>query len=147
MESRIRQIEDFFDHYGKIFNRSLAGVDEGMEQTAELFAASFIGANPQGVNCGKNDHEFLVVMKQGYAFYNSIGITSMEIIAKEITILDDFHAMARISWRAHYIRKDQSSGSVDFNNIYFTQTRDGKPVVFAYITGDEQAALEAIGLV
>ena len=147
MENRIRAIEDFFDRYGEIFNRSLAGGDEEMEQTAQLFADSFIGANPLGVNCGKNDKAFLDVMKQGYAFYKNIGITSMEIISKEITLLDDFHAMAKIRWRAHYIRKDHSAGSIDFNNIYFTQTREGRPRVFAYITGDERAALEEIGLV
>ncbi len=147
MENRVRQIEEFFDRYGKIFNQSLEGSNEEMEQTAQLFAESFIGANPGGVFCGKNDKEFLEVMQQGYAFYKNIGITSMEIVSKEITLLDDFHAMARIGWRAHYIRKDLSAGSIDFNNIYFTQTLEGRPKVFAYITGDERAAFEGIGLV
>jgi hypothetical protein len=86
-------------------------------------------------------------MREGYAFYKNIGITSMEIISRGITFLDDFHTMIKIHWKSNFIKKDGSKGEIEFENIYFTQTRDNQPKVFAYITGDEQAVLREFGLI
>ena len=71
----------------------------------------------------------------------------MEIISKQITLLDDFHAMVKVYWKSNFIKKDGSNGSIEFANIYFTQTRENQHKVFAYITGDEQAVLREFGLI
>lgn len=71
----------------------------------------------------------------------------MDIVSKEITLLDDFHAMAKIHWKANYLKRDGLKGSLEFENIYFIQTREERHQVFAYITGNEQAALKEAGLV
>ena len=147
MSNKKQALDDFFNHYGDVFNKSLQADNPDMEQTAALFSTCFIAANPSGVNCGQNDHSFRDAMGKGYAFYKNIGITSMEIVAKEITLLNDFHAMVKIQWKSNYRNKGGHHSSIEFDNIYFTQTLDGQHKVFAYITGDEQAALKEAGLV
>ena len=141
------QIDYFFNEYCNNFNRALNENHADIEQTAKLFADCFIAANPAGVNCGKNDETFRNAMQQGYAFYKSIGITSMEITAKEISPLDEFHTMTKVFWKSGFTRKDGTRGEVAFTNIYFTQTRENQHKVFAYITGDETAALKENGLI
>jgi hypothetical protein len=146
MVNREQQIDDFFNHYRDVFNNAINGNSSDVEQTAGLFSSCFIAADPSGVQCGQNDETFRDAMQKGYAFYKNIGITSMDIVSKKITLLDDFHSMAQIRWKSNFIKNGQS-GSIEFDNIYFLQTINHQHKVFAYITGDEQAALKNIGLI
>jgi hypothetical protein len=86
-------------------------------------------------------------MQKGYAFYKSIGMISTDIVTKEIMLLDDFHTMVKVRWKSNFIKKDGLNKAIEFENIYFTQTRHNQHKVFAFITGDEQAALKKAGLV
>jgi hypothetical protein len=147
MGNREQQIADFFHHYCEVFNRALSGKGQDTEHIAELFSTCFIAANPSGVNCGQNNETFLDAMQKGYAFYRSIGMASMDIVSREITLLDDLHTMVRVRWRSTFLKGDGLKTTIEFENIYFTQTRDTQHKVFAYITGDEQAALKSAGLV
>lgn len=147
MENKEQQIDQFFNHYCDVFNRALNGDDTCIDLASSLFETCFIAVNPFGVRCGQNDSTFRDAMKEGYLFYRSIGIVSMAIVSKVITVLDDFHTMVKVRWRSDFIKKDGNSGSIGFDNIYFTKTRDEQHRVFAYITGDEQAALKEAGLV
>lgn len=144
---RKQQIHNFFVWYRDTFNNALQGTSSGIEQTAELYSDCFIAADPQGVNCGKNDEQFRNAMLTGYAFYRNIGITSMEIVSKEVTLLNDLHAMVKVRWKSNFVKKDHSTGSIEFENIYFVQTKNNQHKVFAYITGDEQAGLKEVGLI
>lgn len=147
MNNRQQQIDKFFDRYRDIFNQAIKVDSPDMEQTAGLYAACFIGANPLGVQCGKNDEELRGFMAKGYNFYKEIGITSMDIVSKEITVLDEFHTMVKLRWRSNFTKKDNSTRSIEFDNIYFTQTRENQHKVFAWITGNEEAALKEYGLI
>lgn len=147
MNSKEQQIDDFLNHYRNVFNKALEGDSADIEQTAELFAPCFIAANPSGVNCGQNNDTFRDAMRNGYAFYKKIGITSMDILSKNITLLDNLHAMIKVRWKSNILKRDGIKSSIEFENIYFTQTRDTQHKVFAYITGDEQAALKEAGLI
>lgn len=147
MDTGKSQIDSFFDQYRDRFNKAIKGDVSDIEGTAELYSDYFIAANPSGVYCGKNDKQLHEVMLKGYAFYKNIGITAMEIVSKEITLLDDFHTMTKIRWRSNFVKKDDLKGSIEFENIYFTQTRENQHKVFAYITGDEQAVLKEFGLI
>ncbi|HMI78025.1 MAG TPA: hypothetical protein VK484_04490 [Ferruginibacter sp.] len=147
MDNKEQQIDNFFNHYSDVFNKAIKGNIPDIERTAELFSACFIAANPSGVNCGQNNETFRDAMQKGYAFYKNIGITSMEIVSKEITYLDKFHAMVKVRWKSSFTRKDNSTGAIEFENIYFIQTSENEPKVFAYITGDEQATLKENGLI
>jgi len=80
-------------------------------------------------------------------FYREMGVTSMDIDSKEITILDEIHTMTRVRWRSNFIREDNSTGSIEFENIYFTRSIDNQHKVFAWITGDEMGTLKSHGLI
>lgn len=143
-----RQIETFFAEYAARFNHSLQDppvVD--VDGVLASFADCFIEASPLGVNCGKNDEQFREVIPQGYAFYRSIGTTAMNVKGVDVTPLDEFHAMARVHWESRYRRQDGGEERIEFDVIYFLQTLDGQPKVFAYITGDEQKVLREHGLI
>jgi hypothetical protein len=146
MDKRIQQLSDFFNLYADKFNSALNNGTAAVE-TTKSFSDCFIGASPLGVRCGVNNEDFRAALQQGYEFYNSIGIKAMDIVSKETTILDDFHEMTKIRWKSSYIKKDSSKGSIEFDNIYFTQTKGKESKIFAYITGDEQAALKGNGLI
>lgn len=147
MGDRKQQIDDFFNQYSDIFNNAISGYDHDIEQTAELYSDCFIGANPLGVQCGKNDKELRDFLLNGYEFYKKLGTTSMDIVSKEITILDEFHTMTKVWWKSNFIKQDSSKVSIEFENIYFTQTKDNQHKVFAWITGNEQAVLKEYGLI
>jgi hypothetical protein len=145
MNKRIPQLDVFFKLYADRFNNAL-NHSADVEGTAKSFSDCFIGASPLGVMCGNNNEAFRVALRQGYEFYKGIGIKAMDIVLKETTILDDFHEMTKVRWKSSYTKKDSSMGSIEFDNIYFTQTKGEESKIFAYITGDEQAALKANGL-
>ena len=147
MERREQQLDEFFNHYRDVFNAAVPTDSPDLRSTASLFANCFVAANPAGIHCGQNDKAFLDAMQSGYAFYKRIGIKSMDIVTKTITLLDDMHGMVKIRWRSNYLDRHAQPGIIEFDNIYFTQTKDEEHKVFAYITGDEQAALKQAGLI
>jgi hypothetical protein len=142
-----RQISDLFDQYCDLFNRGLRGTVDDLTAMADFFADSFIGASPAGVKCCNNDIEFQKAMQAGYAFYRGIGVISMQITSKEVTSLDAFHTMIKVGWRSNFVSKSGKKSGLDFQNIYFTQLKDNRHRIFAYITGDEQGALKEAGLI
>ncbi|WDO12814.1 hypothetical protein MH928_16005 [Flavobacterium sp. WW92] len=145
MKTKNKDIETFFNHYEKRVNDALIGKKIYADEAADSFADCFIESSPLGVICGKNDAEFKKQMLKGYEFYKKIGITSMDILSKEITVLDEYHAMAKIYWRSNY-QKDKAAGKIDFEVTYFLNFKDGKHKIFAFITGDEEKALKEHGL-
>ena len=70
----------------------------------------------------------------------------MNILSKQIDILDSFHAIVRIHWSSSFTRKDKTSGDIAFNVFYLVQKRNDIRI-FAYITGNEQEALKRAGLI
>jgi hypothetical protein len=146
MDGVDQKLKEFFREYEARFNKAMAGAID-TEATANAFASCFIGANPLGVNCGKNDDQFRLMIPQGYEFYRNIGTKSMKIISLEITSLDNYHSMAKVHWQAIYNKKDKSKESIEFDVIYFVQTINDQLKIFAYITGDEQGVLRERGLI
>lgn len=147
MDSREKETGNFFDQYSRIFNQAIKADSPDIEQTAGLYSECFIGANPLGVQCGKNDGELRSFLLKGYDFYKEIGVISMNIVSKEITVLDEFHTMVKVRWKSDFHRKDNSTVSIEFENIYLTQTKENQHKVFAWITGNEQAVLKEYGLI
>jgi hypothetical protein len=147
MENREKKIDDFFAAYEKRFNDFLSGKLPDIDGTANSFAECFVEASPGGVNCGKNNEDFKLAIPKGYEFYKSIGTQSMDIMSKEITLLDDYHAMVKINWRALYIKKNNDKEVIEFSVFYFVQMKDEQIKIFSYITGDEQKVLKERGLI
>lgn len=147
MENKHHQINHFFDQYEKRFNDALKGAPPDIESITQSFADCFIEASPLGVICGKNDEQFRIAIPQGYEFYKKIGITSMNIMSKQIDFLDDFHVMVKVQWNSVFTKKDASTGDIEFSVIYFLQRIENTYKIFSYITGDEQKVLKENGLI
>lgn len=139
-------IERFFEAYAARFARALAEPPEvDLEATAGAFADCFVEAGPRGVSCGRNDGTFRAQIPQGYAFYRRIGIRSMAVTTLAPSQLDERHWGARVGWTAVYDSAGRA-GEVAFEVIYLLQMTGLGPKIFAYITGDEEGQLRALGL-
>lgn len=146
MDDRTSAIERFFVGYAEDFARALAG-HTNVESTAAHFAECFVEAGPEGVRCGQNDEAFRQMIPRGYELYRNIGMETMSIQSLETTHLDGLHSVTRVRWTSTYRREDGASESIDFQVIYLMQTRSDGPRIFAYIVGDEQAAMREKGLI
>ncbi len=132
-------VEDFFSQYASIMNNALFGEVYDLGTIMNSFSDFVVGARPRGVAGGKNDEQFEKVIRRGIDFYKRIGIMSMNIISKEVNILDDFHAIVKVCWNSFY-ENENSSGEIPFEVVYIVQHKDGLNKIFAYVTGDEQTA-------
>lgn len=146
MSKRKKNIEEFFTAYEQHFNQAITSEQADEREIKKSFADCFIESSPLGVQCGKNDDQFLERIKQGYAFYKHIGSTGMSIVSREITLLDDFHAIVKVYWRYTY-QKDNRAGAIDFNVFYIVSTASNEIKIVAFLVGDEQQALKDAGLV
>lgn len=142
MEPRVR---DLFERYERFFNRSLNG-DVDMDEVSALYASEVIAASPAGVITSTND-QLKQVMAQGYARYRAMGTKAMRLRDVRLSPVDDHHCIAHVAWTATYTRKDRPDVVIDFEVHYFIQQLDGKPKVFGWVSGDEQALLREHGIV
>jgi hypothetical protein len=147
MSKKKKAIEEFFAGYEGSFNEALANnAENARDGIGNSFAECFVESTPAGVSCMERN-EFVSKVHERFDFYKSIGSKSMTIVSKDISVLDDFHAMAKVYWRYEY-EKDSRSGTVDFHAVYFlTMAGDNAPRIFACIAGDEQRVLKEKGLV
>lgn len=148
MVDMVRQdLEAFFDEYEARFNDALKGLPVDMDATTAAFADTFLEASPKGIICGQNDEQFRESIPKGYDFYRSIGTKQMHIVWRNITPLDDYHALVKIHWQGVYDKSDGDEAKIDFDVIYLVQMLDDTPKIFAYISGDEQKVLQDRGLI
>jgi hypothetical protein len=142
MEISVRKL---FERYESFFKQSLSG-DIGMAEVASLYASDFIAASPAGVMTGKNDDQLKQVMAQGYAHYRAIGTKEMRIRNVHLSPIDEHHCVAHVAWTATYARQDEADVAIDFDVHYLVQKLDGKPKIFGWVSGDEQALLSKHGI-
>ena len=143
MEASVRQL---FERYERLFMECLGG-NKDMREVASLYASKFIAATPAGVMTGKNDDQLKQVMAQGYARYRAMGTKKMRIRDIRLSAIDDHHCVAHVAWTATYARKEQPDVEIEFDVHYFVQMLGGKPKVFGWVSGDEQALLREHGIV
>lgn len=143
---RKKAINDFFNGYEASFNSAIAGDTSLAPKTVvESFADFFVESNPKGVICGQNDAGFQAKITEGFNFYRSIGGNSMHILSRNIDKIDNTHSMVKVKWEYTAIKKDNSEAKIEFTNIYFLNSLNDSPKIFAYIAGDEQRALKEKG--
>ncbi|HZX73804.1 MAG TPA: hypothetical protein VFE57_05240 [Cyclobacteriaceae bacterium] len=145
MSKRKKSIEEFFISYEDQFNTAIVSERIDEDQIRKSYADCFIGSSHVGVQCGKNDDKFFQEIQQRFDFYRSIGSKGMNIVSKEITLLDDFHALVKVYWR-HTYEKEQRSGAIDFDVFYLVSTVSDEIKIIAFLVGDEQRALKEAGL-
>ena len=148
MSSTERALVRFLAEYEVRLNRALCEPpDVDIEGTASAFWECFFAAGPWGVECKKNDDEFRATIPKGLEFYRRIGTTGMKIAALTVTDLDEIHSMAKVRWHSIYKKPDASQIHIDFDVIYLFRMGEQGPLIFGYITGDEEAALREHGLI
>ena len=155
-------IVDFFTAYARRLNDYLQGArhDQAASSRGTLpkgkldvrgvidsFAPYFVESSPVGVQGGKNGWLFRRMIPRGFARYQRIGAKRMDIAGLDSTLLDPFHALCKVSWHSEYELESGKRESIDFEVIYLLRIKDGPPKIFAYITGDEQQALEDHGVI
>lgn len=139
-------IARFFDDYAKTFNHALHGETVDVDVIAASFAVFFIESNPNKVICTKNDEAFKASILKSFDYYRSIGLQSMKIGSKAITILDDYHAMVKIHWQSLYIKKEGNKMELGFDIHYLVRCANGQVQIFSYTSEDERQFLERHGL-
>jgi hypothetical protein len=140
------ELRTFFGEYTRLFNEALGGTPD-LEAITGQYTSSLLAAGPQGVSTAEIGDEFRTVIAQGYEYYRSIGMTQMSLLGVEVTPIDERHALAKVSYRASYIRvSDGQPVDLEFGLAYLLQKQD-RWRVFAFIAGDEQAIHEQHGLV
>ncbi|MGD9739932.1 MAG: hypothetical protein AB7O56_08075 [Bauldia sp.] len=143
------EVEAFFAAYGKRSDDALHDPPvEDVDGVVASFAPYFVGASPKGVLGGANDAAFRDAVPKGFARYRAIGGTAMTVTAVDVTLFDEWSAMARVGWRFAYTRPgDGTSGTIAFANHYFLNKADGHLRIFAYVTPDEEGAMREHGLI
>lgn len=145
LETKVRAL---FDAYGKRSDDALQDPPKlDIDGMVGSFADYFVGSNPQGVLGGANDGRFRQVVPQGFAHYRAVGGKHMTIKGLRVIELNDLHAVADVDWDFSYINKAGQAGHVTFTNYYFVTIASGRPKIFAYVTADEQQAMQDHGLV
>ena len=86
------------------------------------------------------------MLQQGYAFYRQVGTRGMAVRSVTATPIDDAHWLARVAYRAHYVKPDGEPLDLDFEVSYMLAERDETYEIFAFVTGDERALYEEHGL-
>jgi hypothetical protein len=138
-------VDQFFRNYVEAFNRSL-GDTVDVERIRAHFSDCFVGAGPQGVRCGENGEEFAETLRQGYAYYVSIGTQSMAVRGVTTTPIDDTHQMARVDYGATYEKPSGDVVEIDFAVTYFLESRQDTFAIFGFVAGDEMALYREHGL-
>jgi hypothetical protein len=141
-----QEIQDFFNQYASTMNNVLFAERYDVQTIMDSFAEYVVGANPVGIAGGKNNEQFSDSIRQGIDFYRKIGITSMNITAQEVTILDEFHASVKVYWSSLFFNEN-TSGEIPFEVVYIVQCKDQAKKIFAFITGDEMSAFKEYKLI
>lgn len=136
--------EAFFSAYAETYNRSLGDSVDTAAIRAH-FSESFIAAGPDTVMTGDNDEGFAETLRNGYAFYKSIGTRHMAVTGIDVTDIDETHFLVKVSYRAHY-EKDGEEIAIPFPVSYLLETRNGQPRIFGFVAGDEMGLYRRYGL-
>jgi hypothetical protein len=146
MANSEEKIDAFFHNYAERFNCALEGKETDIDASLDAFTDCFIESSPAGVQCNRNGIASPEGLPESYAFYRKIGTTCMVITSREITVLDDCHAMVKVRWKANYSQGEQGE-MMEFDSFYFLTLANDEPKIFAYITGSEQKLLKERGII
>jgi hypothetical protein len=142
MQNRKKNIEDFIETYELSFNKALSSEsDNAIEAITNLFSECFIESSPQNVCCGKQG-DLTRRIKKNLEQYRNSGVKEIAISSMEINLLEDFHAIVKVTWRST-VRKENASEEIVFETIYyFLRTVKNSIRMFGYITGSDQKEWE-----
>jgi len=144
LETKVRAL---FDAYGKRADAALQDpAREDVDGLVASFASFFVESSPKGVVGGPNDEKFRALIPMGYANYRAMGGKHMTIKGLKVIELDALHAIADVDWDFAYTNKAGKSGHITFTNFYCLTIAGGTAKIFAYVTPDEEGAMQEHGL-
>ncbi|PWF43696.1 hypothetical protein [Massilia glaciei] len=135
-------IEKFFKLYeegANSFNPDLV--------TAQ-FTDVFLGADPNGVVCLRNDESFRKAIPERQAFFQQIGFSFAKLIRLVETPLDEHYTMAKVHWQMSFEKEQGKLQVFTFFITYFLFRSDaGLKVAFYISHDDEQKVMREAGLI
>jgi hypothetical protein len=132
-----KRIEALFRDYGKAFS------ELALQDTAQLYAATFIAAGPKGI-ISQTRKEFLANAAKAAEFYRSVGQKSAKALAMKETWYSKNYAMVTIHWGVTFETLDKPA---EFDVSYLVQLTDDPPRIILFISHEDEAeTMKRLGL-
>lgn len=141
------KINQFFADYEARFNKALNGEALDVKGIRNSFAHHFIEASPTGINNACNNFLFKLSIPKGFKYYKKLNMRAIKIASKEVIPVDAFHFLVKVNWTSWYMKKYDTSETIDFTVHYLLQHLNNELKIFAYITGEERKTLKERGLI
>lgn len=139
-------VHAFFERYAQLSADALEGRAD-LDAISALYAENMFAATPAGVFPGQNDDTLRTALGNGFEQYRAIGTRALLIESIDVHRIDEFHCIAKVGWNGVYDRGNDPDIEIRFNVHYFLQMRGDHPVVFGWISGDEEAVLKDHGII
>ena len=136
------KIEEFFARYEEGAN----SFDPDL--VCPQYTNEFMAAGPDGVACGRNDHELRKAFVQRYKLFQQIGFKRAKILHVDATSLDDHYTMAKVHWRMTFEKQPGHPLDFEFFITYFLYDSGTGPKAAFWISHeDEQRVMREAGLI
>lgn len=136
------KIEEFFARYEEGANTF------DPDLMVSLYTAEFMGGDPNGVSCGRNDQALRDAIIRRKEFFQQIGFKRAKILHVESTLLDDRYTMAKVHWHMTFEKQPGHPLDFRFHITYFLYDPGTGPKAAFWIShDDEQAVMKEAGLI
>lgn len=129
-----------------------AAFEEGVntfnpDLVSSQFVASFMGADPNGVSCYRNDDSLRAAISQRRELFTQMGFRFAEILSVADTPIDEHYTMAKVHWRMIFEKvKGQPQEFKFFVTYFLFDSPDGLRIAFYIAREDEEKVLREAGL-
>lgn len=132
----------------KFFNAYEHGVNSfDVDLLSAQFQEAFMGADPNGVFCYRNDASLREAIQQRRDVYEQMGFKFAEILSIADTPIDEHYTMAKVHWRMVFEKiKGQPREFKFFITYFLFDSPQGLRIVFFIAREDEQKVLRDAGL-
>lgn len=136
--NKIRKFFTAYEHAVNSFDADLLSTQ---------FVESYMGADPNGVSCHRNDRSLHEAIAQRRDMYEQMGFRFAEILSIAETPIDDYYTMAKVHWRLVFEKiKGQPREFKFFITYFLFEAPEGLRIVFFIAREDEQKVLRDAGL-
>lgn len=125
-------IDDFFSRYEEGAN----SFDPDL--MASLYTAEFMGGDPHGVVCGRNDQALRDAIVQRKSLFQQIGFKRATILHVEPTPLDANYTMAKVHWQMTFEKPSGHPLNFKFFITYFLYDPGTGPRAAFWISHDDE---------
>jgi len=131
-ELHMKRVDDFFKRYEQAAN----SFDPVL--TASLYTEQFLAADPNGVQCGRNDPALAQATAARQQFFESLGFQQAKVLEVAATPLDDNYTMAKVHWWMRFARTGGDAQEFRFFITYFLYDPGSGPKAAFWISHDDE---------